>query len=52
MLVTTNRSFLTFLEHELDGALAAGLELVHVALPPDLAAAVARANEIASEEMN
>ena len=52
MLVTTNRSFLTFLEHDLDGALAAGLELVHVALPPDLAAAVARVNEIASEEMN
>ena len=52
MLVTTNRSFMTFLEHELDGALAAGLELVYVALPPELAAAVARVNEIASQEMN
>src|SRR4051812_27914452 len=41
ILVVTNRSFLRFLEAELDGALVEGLSVVHVELPVDLANAVA-----------
>ena len=51
MLVSTNRSFLGFLERELEGALIDGLTLQHVELPDEFAAAVQRVSEVASQEM-
>ncbi len=52
VLVATNDSCLDLLRKELDGALADGLELVHVALPTHLGAAVAAVNKVASDEMS
>jgi hypothetical protein len=51
LLVMTNRDFPAILESELDGALVERLSLVHVALPVDLANAVAGVSKAASDEM-
>lgn len=51
-LVVTNHDFLTILEIELKGALVERLSLVHVELPADLAADVARVSRAASDEMH
>jgi hypothetical protein len=52
ILVVTNASFLSYLEQQLEGALTEGLSLVHLELPPDLAAAVAAVSQSASDEMS
>ncbi len=52
MLVTTNPDFHELLTTAVRGALFPGLELKHVPLPADLAAAVANVTKAASEEMS
>lgn len=51
LLVVTSSDFLKYLDREMDGALAEGLQIVHVKLPARLAQAVAEVREAASEEM-
>lgn len=50
-LVVTNGEFFQLLIHDLEGAVAPGLQIVHVALPPEIAALVAGMRDRASDEM-
>lgn len=50
-LIVTNAEFHDYLLHELDGALAPGILVRHVALPPELAERVAGVTADASQEM-
>jgi len=51
-LVMTNEGFYHWVEREMSGALAPGVELVHLPLPTAMAAEVARVTGAAREEMS
>jgi hypothetical protein len=51
MLVVTNPEFCVYLTDYLEGALASGLSIHQVQLPPEMQAEVANVNRTASEEM-
>jgi hypothetical protein len=52
LLVLTNREFFEILTREMANALPVGVEIIHVALPDELASRVAAVTTAASEEMS
>lgn len=52
ILVLTDPVFRELVEKEVEGALGEGLEILHVPLPPDLAAKVRTVTKRASDEMS
>jgi hypothetical protein len=51
-LVITNPEFYSLFVQDLEGAIDPGVSVVHVSLPPELAARVAAVTHAASQEMN